>query len=321
MDEMQRFVDQDLTQAEEDSLLAHIEQCPECAASFEQLQRLSAELSLLPMVSPPFSIVDSILPRLAELDAQQAAIKVAYLPTANQRKKPHFPWKIGAGFVAAAVVFSLVLVNLTPGSNKDASEIMTKNGDIANNTRAAGKADSGAGIEGTQAQAKGMAPMADKRMDSASAVQEQTSPSDGKSNIQNGKAPAEAPAATGEALPAPSAGGAASAPAATPAPALPSNKVLDQTFGADSLSFSKDQTLASDDGSFIGVINQQTVFIQTPDGKRIFTSSVQWKASDVISLVEWQDNQRLIYEVKTPDGAVKRYVMDVIEKTELEQKN
>lgn len=296
MDEMQRFVDQDLTQAEEESLLAHIKQCPECTASFEQLQRLSAELSLLPMVSPPFSIVDSILPRLAELDAQQAAIHLADLKTANWRRKALFSLKIGAGFVAAAVVFSLIAVNLAPSSNKEAGQTM--NNAIAFTADALGKADSGDGLEGAHAEETPMA--AAKGIDSSSIRQD-------KSNTIN-----ESSADTIK----------KTTPTGTSAqaPVIADKNTLDVPFSG-ALDFnSAFQSLASDDGNFIGVVQQQMVLIQTPDGNRSFTSSVQWKPTDVISLVKWEDNRRLIYEVKTDKDKVKRYVIDVIQKTELEQK-
>jgi hypothetical protein len=300
MDEMQRFLDQDLTQVEEESLMAHIEQCPDCATSFEQLQRLSAELSLLPMVSPPFGIVDSILPRLAELDAQQAAVHVAYLPTASLRKKPFISWVIGAGFVAAAVVFSLIAVNMSPTTTKDASPMMNKQSERIIASGSVGIADPGRGIEGEHVKAAAKeAPMVASKEQDSNVIK------------QDKKVTMMDQSATKNTVPS------SAVPTATLAPTIVGNNKM-------AITFSKDVTnnsLASDDGNYIGVIERQVVLIQTPDGNRSYTSSVQWKTTDKISLLNWQANQRLTYEVKAEDGKVKRFIIDVILKSEQEQKS
>jgi len=64
---MQRYVDHDLNERETSALMAHIGQCPECAAMFERLVRLSKGLEQLPRVVPPYSLVDAILPELDRL--------------------------------------------------------------------------------------------------------------------------------------------------------------------------------------------------------------------------------------------------------------
>ena len=67
---MQRQLDGDLAPKEEDELHAHLMHCLDCAQMFERLQALSDELSQLPKVMPPFSLVDAIMPQLLELDKQ-----------------------------------------------------------------------------------------------------------------------------------------------------------------------------------------------------------------------------------------------------------
>lgn len=66
MELMQRFLDHDLTDAEQQSLFSHISTCPECALLYERLRLVDEQLMQLPVVNPPFSIVDSILPLLTE---------------------------------------------------------------------------------------------------------------------------------------------------------------------------------------------------------------------------------------------------------------
>lgn len=68
MELMQRYLDKDLNEPETRTLLRHLQQCPECTEMFERLKRLSNDLESLPKVLPPYSIVDSILPQLEQLD-------------------------------------------------------------------------------------------------------------------------------------------------------------------------------------------------------------------------------------------------------------
>lgn len=65
---MQRYLDHDLDQDETARLFSHISACPDCARSFQALKALSKDLSELPAVTPPLSLVDSILPQLDAID-------------------------------------------------------------------------------------------------------------------------------------------------------------------------------------------------------------------------------------------------------------
>lgn len=65
---MQRYLDHDLDQDETAQLFSHISACPDCERSFQALKALSQDLSELPAVTPPFSLVDSILPQLDAID-------------------------------------------------------------------------------------------------------------------------------------------------------------------------------------------------------------------------------------------------------------
>ena len=67
---MQRQLDNDLEQDEIEQLTTHTRHCPDCAALFERLTLLSAELTALPRVSPSYSIVDAIMPKLELIDEQ-----------------------------------------------------------------------------------------------------------------------------------------------------------------------------------------------------------------------------------------------------------
>lgn len=65
---MHRYIDHDLNEEESSVLFEHMRVCADCAEKFALLSELSAKLEGLPKVTPRFSIVDSILPELDEID-------------------------------------------------------------------------------------------------------------------------------------------------------------------------------------------------------------------------------------------------------------
>ncbi|GMX62378.1 hypothetical protein Elgi_21830 [Paenibacillus elgii] len=75
---MQRYLDRDLDETEYSRMLQHLQQCPDCTELFERLVNLSNELESLPKVTPPFSLVDAILPKLEQLEAAGAVPDAAY---------------------------------------------------------------------------------------------------------------------------------------------------------------------------------------------------------------------------------------------------
>lgn len=129
MEFMQRQLDGDLDAREEDELHAHLMHCLDCAQMFERLQRLSDELTQLPKVIPPYSLVDAIMPQLADIDRHAAASitdKVAAFGTnANEtasvqppklpwtrRLGSQFSWKFAGGVVAAGLILGFFAFNL-----------------------------------------------------------------------------------------------------------------------------------------------------------------------------------------------------------------
>ncbi|MCQ4086175.1 hypothetical protein [Saccharibacillus sp. JS10] len=65
---MNRYLDHDLTAEETDTLFRHLGESPEAREDFDFLKALSDKLESFPDVQPPISLVDSILPRLNEID-------------------------------------------------------------------------------------------------------------------------------------------------------------------------------------------------------------------------------------------------------------
>lgn len=126
---MQRQLDGDLAPKEEDELHAHLMHCLDCAQMFERLQALSNELSQLPKVTPPFSLVDAIMPQLLELDKQTITSKsdnMVSLPSrvsrvesdeepkrsGSSRFKEQFSWKFASGVVAAGLIIGFFAFNM-----------------------------------------------------------------------------------------------------------------------------------------------------------------------------------------------------------------
>lgn len=122
MELMQRDLDQDLTADELAIMLDHLDQCPDCADLYTRLQLLSNELAQLPRVTPPYSIVDAILPQLEGMEPEVGSN--AGLAAASEQSVPAggkvvplsprrglFSWKIFSGVAAAGIVLGMFLFN------------------------------------------------------------------------------------------------------------------------------------------------------------------------------------------------------------------
>lgn len=150
MEWMHRYLDKDLSQDEIVEMFRHIDNCPSCAEVFERLTLLSNELEQLPDVKPPFSLVDSILPQLAELDRssrEQSAVRteepvVVPFSRESSRGKPSkgssIATRTGIGAIAAAVILGIAIFNMPdkmPGA--EVEQMMQDSGkansDSANN--------------------------------------------------------------------------------------------------------------------------------------------------------------------------------------------
>ncbi|MBO9605207.1 MAG: zf-HC2 domain-containing protein [Paenibacillaceae bacterium] len=111
---MQLSVDRELAEDEQSVLDAHLASCPECAALYGRLLRLSHDLEQLPKVVPPISIVDSILPKLEQLDVPAGGEGVRRKPSTSGGFRSFLPsWRLAGGLTAAAVVLGIVLFQLT----------------------------------------------------------------------------------------------------------------------------------------------------------------------------------------------------------------
>lgn len=124
MEWMHRYLDHDLSQEEMIEMFRHIDNCPSCADVYDRLSTLSRQLEQLPDVKPPFSLVDSIMPRLDELDRGVQEPVMTGTDESNvvplSRKSSHgkiskgssLAARTGIGAVAAAIILLIAIFNM-----------------------------------------------------------------------------------------------------------------------------------------------------------------------------------------------------------------
>ncbi|WP_019120002.1 anti-sigma factor family protein [Brevibacillus massiliensis] len=121
---IQRDLDGDLSPEEKLALEKHLQADPELQLVYARLRRVSAQLEQLPDVAPPFSIVDSILPKLetpnpvpvvaaaqSELPKLERRVTAAQeQPRTKTRRFPLWAAKAGSGVAAACLLFGLFML-------------------------------------------------------------------------------------------------------------------------------------------------------------------------------------------------------------------
>ncbi|WP_126427776.1 hypothetical protein [Brevibacillus marinus] len=123
MELIQRDLDNDLNELEKQRLHQLLQKDPELQLAYARLRRVSSQLSELPPVSPPYSLVDAILPRL-ETAARTSAdagvspetpaiprlrVKEAADSHPSRRTVPLWLGKAGTGVIAASLLLGLLL--------------------------------------------------------------------------------------------------------------------------------------------------------------------------------------------------------------------
>ncbi|TPG86919.1 hypothetical protein EEL32_12550 [Brevibacillus laterosporus] len=136
-DWMQRDLDNDLSVEEKRILQTKLAENPEYMLQYERLQKISDGLANLPRVTPPFSIVDALLPQLEQsrVTPEPAAVtrttpprlelkQKQDKPEAKHRRFPLWMAKVGSGVAAACLLLGLFVM-----TNKDKNEpIVLTNG-------------------------------------------------------------------------------------------------------------------------------------------------------------------------------------------------
>jgi hypothetical protein len=160
---MQRYLDQDLNELEYNQMLAHMQQCSECTELFQRLVGLSHELEQLPKVTPAYSLVDAIMPKLQLIDkglpiedipmaaalaaapvgadaklSEDIKSPVVELAGWRQRMRGLVSARIVGGVVAAGLVLGFFVFEQQQqsGSMKNADEMMLKSGSVQQSSAA-----------------------------------------------------------------------------------------------------------------------------------------------------------------------------------------
>lgn len=149
---MQRYLDKVLLDSEEESMQAHLRHCTQCSKLFNRFKYLTSELDLLPKVTPPYSLVDAIMPQLERLELEHVS-KLAtgrHVPqrtTWFRKLRENVSYRALGAVLVASLVFGVFIMNqdqLLPGksgSAKHASpEVSSINNSVALNDTAASAA-------------------------------------------------------------------------------------------------------------------------------------------------------------------------------------
>jgi len=133
---MQRDMDGDLSPEEREKLFAMLRNNPDLQLAYDRLKRVSEQLEQLPPVTPPYSLVDAILPQLESESVRPAEasspkreslpkleVKQAASATEKSSKwRRAYVWmaRIGSGAVAACLlVFLLFMGSSDQQQNSD----------------------------------------------------------------------------------------------------------------------------------------------------------------------------------------------------------
>lgn len=162
---MHRYIDRDLDEEESTLLLQHIRLCDDCADEFEMLNMLSTKLEQLPKVTPKFSLVDSILPQLDEIDRARreegsaAEIISEMIPVPTSDRNDHLrsrsnrrpktsrrrrAYVNGALGLTAALILGIFIYSYEPRTMSDAEVALTSNNQDISSIESAPAADEGA---------------------------------------------------------------------------------------------------------------------------------------------------------------------------------
>lgn len=127
MELIQRCLDDDLTEEEHEKLMEVLREDPESMALFERMKHLSDNLDQLPKVTPPYSIVDSIIPKLAQLEEQNEGQLQSTQPSPSNKHRSRLLWG-WSSIIAAAIVVGIVITNGgLPLPNSDRASIQEVN--------------------------------------------------------------------------------------------------------------------------------------------------------------------------------------------------
>lgn len=346
---MNRQLDGDLDEHEYEILMNHTRHCPDCAAMFERLKKLSDELGNLPHVMPKYSLVDAILPQLEEIvpfrQPEAAAVEIAPVAvpaptqqTTRRAKERHqLRFRAITGIIAASVAAGLFLVSYNAGLFPSSSHSFD---DDKVQTAAA---DTSANSAAVQKQFKEVQPYANNANDTGKAHvnTESIDPDQSASSADSagnddyhvtteeelGIAASESEAGGSTDNQGNSSGGSnepASGNKGASTGEVPSVKGPSQGIGDGSepnqgiAGFTPAPLeVASPDGSYIAkAVGYQIHVYKNGDdaGKAVYDSI---RRNGKVATLSWsEDGKQITYEVQLESGGMERYTIDLAAKTE-----
>ncbi len=312
-------VDGELQLKEKHEVDVHLEHCSYCRNKLQTLEDLTASLSRLPQMIPPYSIVDRLLPQLQEvvIESSDASQDVGNSKPirVKESRNPFFRWtskNIGLSAVAASVavvLFIAVQSNLPSTLHNDQfQQSLSLN---ANQTQP----------EADQSPAM-MTEQSDEAIASDSLVQEQSTQGNARNAPSGGiaefnQSDANDSGATDvsplEVIP-------EAAQESTPSALIESPKNPDQSVGPALKKSLPDvqSERASANGKYLAKFQDQRMIIFEQDSNEMVYQSVHtWEPEDTISELVWSSDSELTYKVST-NGEQKKYIIHVIQQTERE---
>lgn len=320
MELMQRDLDRDLEESEQESLYAHTQHCPDCAAMFEKLKKLSDDLENLPKVTPPFSIVDSIMPRLEQLEQDHMAV--------SNRRNRRFAWRTFSGVVAAGIVLALFVFNNEPaGRQKNADMLLgsqTPLSSMAMETKSnesVPDSDDSSAINENFALTNKMSPQATGTYNTADSSEHITKQGAGEQPVAGIMATGGEQGAAGS-KGRESERGEMMDMAMNPAEPTSSDQSMNETKNiapAPDVNSQPDYTglgLAQMDqelkrGDRVAVVDNQQVAVRDQNGKELYRTMQHWPEDVVIILDAWQSDTTMTFEVFFPDGNTVQYEINL----------
>ena len=343
MEYMQRQLDGDLDERETEILMTHTRHCPECADMLERLKRLSNDLESLPKVTPPYSLVDAILPKLEMLDREQQPSERPAAGEPEPRQEPLAPrradrkrgwtdrisFKMLSGFAAVGIAAALFVVMYDPPSLHDsASKSSSESADASESAGASESADRPLAADaGNTARTFSGEAATKSAPEAAPQAAPQAAPDTTPGYMSNQEdetikkqtqAVPPSDRNTSEVLPEPEAKpeepemGSMEPDIEAPI-VTDENKMGIASFGE--AQESDDDAVVSNDGAYKAYVVDNTVKIYATDGGALLFASET--KDGVVGELKWsEDSATLYYEVRPDKGEPSRYAVDPVKQTE-----
>ncbi|KRE54193.1 anti-sigma factor family protein [Paenibacillus sp. Soil522] len=329
MELMQRQLDDDLDESEKTVLMNHTGQCPDCAAMFERLQLLSAELTSLPKVMPRYSLVDAIMPQLERIELfsqpesetePSSAVEMAEPASLRAKRERRWPSiRIMSGVIAAGIVAGLFLVTYKPGMSPGFSGAAQF---AANDAANSGAADMANETRQELSFTAKIPENIDAPKIGTEALKKQDSAEEPSSNANKAESEEKAMPTSGN----------SDASTGNDAPAAEQSDSIDKSLNDGDGSNSSEGFTGKEDKNGYGIAADHSALI-APNGKysaqaedftlKIYAVSDQSlvftsprKNGKLMNLNWSEDSAQLTYEVHLEQGAIVKYVIDLASLTE-----